>query len=151
MRLPLTVVALGALALVSACEKKPEPAPVPSPSVIAAGGVETLPTPFNEADLTNGRRKFVQCGSCHTIKKDGANLTGPNLHGVFGRKIGEVPEFKYSEAALAADFTWDGHKLDEWLTKPKDFLPGTKMSFPGMKEATDRRDVIAYLMIETSK
>jgi len=148
MRALLTAAALSAIAL-SACEKKAEPAAAPAGPILAS--VAELPAPFNEADLVNGKRKWVQCGSCHTIKKDGANLTGPNLHGIFGRHIGEAPEFKYSEAAQAADFVWDGHKLDEWLTKPKEFLPGTKMSFPGMKEATDRRDLIAYLMIESSK
>lgn len=146
MRVAAVAVGLAGLLLATSCEKKPE-AP--------AGGGDTtlaaLPAPFNAADLANGKRKFVQCSSCHTIKEGGANLTGPNLHGIFSRKIGEVPDFKYSEAALAADFAWDGHKLDEWLTKPRDFLPGTKMSFPGMKEADDRRDVIAYLMVETAK
>jgi cytochrome c len=146
MRLAALAIGLGAVLFAASCEKKPEAAAGDTNTALAA-----LPAPFNAADLANGKKKFVQCSSCHTIKEGGANLTGPNLHGIFGKKIGEVPEFKYSEAAQAADFVWDGHKLDEWLTKPRDFLPGTKMSFPGMKEANDRRDVIAYLMIETAK
>jgi cytochrome c len=145
MRVALVAVSLAGSLLAVSCEKKPEPAEAGDTALAA------LPAPFNGADLVNGKKKFVQCSSCHTIKEGGANLTGPNLHGMFGRKIGEVPEFKYSEAAQAADFVWDGQKLDEWLLKPRDFLPGTKMSFPGMKEASDRRDVIAYLMIETAK
>jgi len=143
----IAAVGLAGLLLASGCKKAPEPTAADGSNPALAA----LPAPFNQADLVNGKRKFVQCSSCHTIKEGGANLTGPNLHGVFGRKIGQVPEFKYSEAAQAADFVWDGHKLDEWLTKPKDFLPGTKMTFPGLKEATDRRDVIAYLMVETAK
>lgn len=143
----LSAAGLAALLLASGCKKAPET----TADGAANPALAALPAPYNQADLLNGKRKFVQCSSCHTIREGGANLTGPNLHGMFGRHIAKAPEFKYSEAALAADFVWDSEKLDEWLAKPKDFLPGTKMTFPGLKEPTDRRDVIAYLMIETAK
>ena len=108
-----------------------------------------LPAPYNAANLENGKRRFAQCRSCHTLPEGGPNLVGPNLHGVFGREIASKPGFAYSKAAQDANFVWDGQKLDQWLTDPRGFLPGTKMVFPGIKEPNDRRDVIAYLMVES--
>ena len=108
-----------------------------------------LPAPYNTADLDNGKRRFAQCRSCHTLPEGGPNLVGPNLHGVFGREIASKPGYAYSKPAQDANFIWDGQKLDQWLTDPRGFLPGTKMVFPGIKEPNDRRDVIAYLMVES--
>ena len=109
----------------------------------------SLPAPYNAADLENGKRRFTQCRSCHTLVEGGPNLVGPNLYGVFGRKVGGKSTYTYSQAVQAADFVWDGPHLDRWLSDPRGFLPGTKMTFPGIKEDADRRDVIAYVMVET--
>ncbi|MFN3584379.1 c-type cytochrome [Phenylobacterium sp.] len=109
----------------------------------------SLPAPYNAADLANGEAKFALCRSCHTITPGGANMTGPNLHGVFGREAGKVEGFKYSEAVEKADIVWDANHLDQWLAKPQTYLPGTKMSFAGLKDEKDRRDLIAFLMVET--
>ncbi|RZJ91741.1 MAG: cytochrome c family protein, partial [Brevundimonas sp.] len=57
--------------------------------------------------------------------------------------------FNYSQAVKGAGFAWDADHLDHWLANPRTFLPGNKMSFPGLDEATDRRDVIAFLKVET--
>ena len=108
-----------------------------------------LPAPWNEADLDNGRRAFARCRSCHTITESGSNMTGPNLYGVFGRQAGVHPGFNYSTAMKAANFTWDGERLDHWLENPRTFMKGTKMSFAGIPDATDRRDVVAFLKVET--
>jgi cytochrome c len=116
-----------------------------------AKALAALPAPFNAGDLANGEAKFALCRSCHTTNAGGANMTGPNLHGVFGRKTASVEGYKYSDALKNAGFVWDGAKLDEWLTKPQEFMPGTKMTFPGVKEAKDRTDLIAYIMVETSR
>jgi cytochrome c len=110
----------------------------------------SLPAPFNTADLSNGEAKFAFCSSCHTITPGGPNMTGPNLHGVVGRKAGSEPNFNYSDAVKNAGFTWDTAKLDQWLTGPAAFLPGTKMTYPGMKDAKDRTDVIAYLLVNSA-
>jgi Cytochrome c2 len=110
----------------------------------------TLDEPYRSADLDNGRAVFARCRSCHTISDGGPNMTGPNLYGVFGRPIATHPGFAYSDAAKAADFTWDARQLDEWLQNPRTFLPGTKMSFPGIPDATDRRDVIAYIEVQVA-
>ena len=114
-----------------------------------AATLAALPEPYHTADLKDGEAKFGVCRSCHTITPGGANMTGPNLYGVFGRKPGTHPDFNYSDAVKNATFTWDLPDLDKWLSDPKGFLPGTKMTFPGFKNPKDRIDVIAYLAVES--
>lgn len=127
----------------------PAPArPAPTPAETAAR-LAALPAAFNAADLDNGRRAFARCRSCHTITEGGPNMTGPNLHGVFGRQAGAQPGFNYSAAMKAAAFVWDGEQLNNWLESPRTFLKGNKMSFAGIADPADRRDVIAFLMVET--
>ena len=76
-------------------------------------------------------------------------MTGPNLHGVFGRKVGAVAGYTYSDPLKATGWTWDAAHIDAWITDPKVAVPGAKMTFVGLKDAKDRVDVIAYLMIGT--
>ena len=109
----------------------------------------SLPAPYDQADLDNGRRVFARCRSCHTITPGGPNMAGPNLYGVFGRKAGAHEDYNYSDAVKTAGFVWDAEHLDQWLAKPRDFLPGTKMSFAGVKNEKDRVDLIAFLKVET--
>lgn len=110
----------------------------------------SLPAPYNTADLANGEAKFALCSACHTITPGGPNMTGPNLAGVVGRKAGTEANYNYSDALKTAGFTWDAAHLDQWLTKPMALLPGTKMTFPGLKDPKDRTDVIAYLMVNSA-
>ncbi|ACG77602.1 cytochrome c family protein [Phenylobacterium zucineum HLK1] len=158
---PILATAVVAAALASCGKSSTEQAPgeAPAGSGQAAAPeltdeqaqkvLATLPAPYNTADLANGKAKFALCRSCHTITPGGANMTGPNLHGVFGRKAAQVEGFRYSDALQNADIVWDGPHLDEWLAKPMTYLPGTKMSFAGLKDAKDRTDLIAFLMVET--
>jgi cytochrome c len=124
-------------------------APAPSEAQIQAA-LAALPAPYNAADLENGRRAFARCRSCHTITPGGPNMTGPNLWGVFGRKAGTHPGFNYSKAVQEADITWDGERIDHWLENPRTFLPGNKMSFAGLPDADDRRDLVAWLQLNTT-
>lgn len=112
--------------------------------------VASLPAPYNTGDLENGEAKFAVCKSCHTITLGGPDMTGPNLSGVFGRKVATKPGYHYSDALKAQTFSWDAAELDKWLTDPKALVPGTKMTFVGFKDPKDRIDVIAYLKAETS-
>lgn len=127
-----------------AAPPRPEPTPAQKTALLAA-----LPAPYNEGDLDNGRRVFARCRSCHTVTEGGPNMTGPNLYGVFGRQAGGVEGYNYSNAVKTAGFVWDADKLDHWLENPHTFLRGTKMSFAGLADAADRRDVIAWLKVET--
>jgi cytochrome c len=112
--------------------------------------VAELPAPYNTGDLANGEAKFAICKSCHTLAPGGPDMTGPNLSGVFGRKVATKPGFTYSDALKAQSFTWDAPQMDKWLTDPKAMIPNTKMTFPGFKDPKDRIDVIAYVKAETS-
>lgn len=123
---------------------RPPPTPGQKTALLA-----TLPAPYDTADLRNGQRVFARCRSCHTITEDGPNMTGPNLYGVFGRAAGMAEGYNYSTAVKEAGFTWDAERLNSWLENPRTFLKGTKMSFAGISDATDRRDVIAFLKVET--
>lgn len=149
-----TVAAVLAVSL-AACGKSessaPTPAPAEAPKLTDAERTAILasyPAPFATANLENGAEKFALCKSCHTIVPGGANLTGPNLHGVYGKKAGLHDGFTYSDALKAANLTWDADTLDHWLTKPMEMVPGTKMSFAGLSDQKDRTDVIAYMMLE---
>ena len=75
----------------------------------------------------------------------GRNLVGPSLFGVVGRHSGQVPGFHYSEASRGSGLTWDPATLDHYLTSPRQVVPGTLMTFPGLQDPGQRRDVIAYL------
>jgi cytochrome c len=112
--------------------------------------VASLPAPYNGGDLSNGEAKFAVCKSCHTLTPGGPDMTGPNLSGVFGRKVATKGGYHYSDALKAQTFTWDPTELDKWLADPKTMVPGTKMTFVGFKDPKDRVDVIAYLKAETS-
>ena len=159
MRHALMLSVLGSCALLSGCgqgggEKSAEPGPAPAaehePTAAEKAAVlASLPAPYNTADIDNGKAKFAMCRSCHTIVEGGANLTGPNLHGVFGRKAGALENYKYSDAVKNAGFVWDAEHLDKGLAEPRTFLPGTKMTFAGLKAEKDRIDLIAFLKVET--
>lgn len=149
----LVALTLAGLAL-AACsqEASKEPARPTRPALTAeqkTALLATLPLPYNSADLQNGQRVFARCRSCHTITEGGPNMTGPNLYGVFGRAAGVAEGYTYSTAVKQAGFVWDAEHLNRWLENPRTFLKGTKMSFAGIPDATDRRDVIAFLKVET--
>jgi cytochrome c len=112
--------------------------------------IAALEAPYNEGDFEAGRRAFAQCRSCHTVVEGGGNRVGPNLYGVFGREIGAAEGFAYSQSVQDADFIWDGERLDHWLEKPRTFLPGNRMAFAGVRDETQRRDLIAYLMVTST-
>lgn len=147
----------AALLLLTACgdgggtAAEPSASPVRPASTDAekAALLASLPAPYASADLDNGRRVFARCRACHTITEGGPNMTGPNLYGVFGREAGHKDGYNYSTALREAEFTWDAERLDHWLENPREFLRGNKMSFPGIADAEDRRDLIAFLKVET--
>jgi cytochrome c len=87
---------------------------------------------------------FNKCKTCHSFDP-GKKKIGPHLQGIIGRKAGSVEGYKYSKAMKAADIVWDEANLDKYLTKPKAFVKGTKMSFAGLKKEAQRQDLIAYL------
>jgi cytochrome c2 len=107
--------------------------------------VVLAPPVARAADPGAGKDVFRQrCAICHS-DATGVNKIGPSLFGVVGRKAGSIPGYHYSDANEKSDLTWDVATLDRYLQHPRDVVPGTKMSFPGLPDATARADVIAYL------
>ena len=96
------------------------------------------------ADLAKGKKVFNKCASCHKIT-DGANGVGPFLFAVLDRDIGSVDGYSYSGALMDAEGVWSIDALNAFLTKPKEYAPGTKMGFSGIKKESDRANLIAYL------
>ena len=98
-----------------------------------------------DLQLKQGKKVFRKCKSCHTLDNGGRHRVGPNLYGVIGAKIASKDGFAYSKASKASDVIWTDENLDAFLTKPKEFLPGNRMTFVGLKKEEDRKAVIAYL------
>jgi cytochrome c2 len=97
------------------------------------------------ADPSAGQTIFkTQCGICHSPLQ-GKNMVGPSLFGVIGRKSGTVDGFHYSAANRNADITWSPEILEKYLIAPREVVPGTIMTYPGLKDDEKRADVIAYL------
>ena len=132
-------------------EPATETAPADGAEAAEAGSAQFagFPAPYASADYARGKRIFKQCKTCHTLEEGGPTVLGPNLYGVFGREVGAMEGFSYSEPLQEADFTWTPEQLDQWLTNPRAFLPGNRMSFSGVRRPDDRTAVIAYIMSET--
>ena len=95
-------------------------------------------------DAAKGKRVFNKCKACHSLKA-GKRKIGPSLFGVMGRKAGTSKKFKYSKALKNSGLTWTDENLDKYITKPRKFIKGTKMTFRGLKKKADRDNLIAFL------
>jgi cytochrome c2 len=99
-------------------------------------------------DPVAGQTVFNRCKACHDIGDNAKNRMGPVLTGVFGRVAGTLPDYNYSKAMVEAGangLVWTPETIDPFLTSPRQMVPGTKMNF-AVSDATDRANVIAYLM-----
>lgn len=102
-------------------------------------------TAFAAGDPAAGKSVFQStCSICHSVQP-GQNKIGPTLSGVVGRKTGSVAGYTYSPQNQAANLTWDAATLDKYLEAPRAMIPGTKMTYGGLKDAQKRADLIAYL------
>ncbi|HEX7712374.1 MAG TPA: cytochrome c family protein, partial [Sphingomonadaceae bacterium] len=98
------------------------------------------------ADPAAGEKVFAKCMACHTIDQGAPNGIGPNLYGTVGEDIGKGKGgFAFSDALSGKGGKWTFDNLDKWLTSPKAFAPGTKMTFAGLPDAKDRANVVAFL------
>ncbi|UPJ48537.1 cytochrome c family protein [Bradyrhizobium sp. 200] len=100
-------------------------------------------SPGYAQDAEHGKSVFGACAACHAT--DHANRVGPGLEGIIGRKAGTVPGFRYSNAMKNSGIVWDDKWLNAYLESPQKAVPGNRMPYPGLKDATDRADLVAYL------
>lgn len=97
-----------------------------------------------EGDPAQGEKTFRLCMTCHVIEPGGKKI-GPSLYGVVGREAGSLEGFKYSDAMANAGIVWTEENLDKYLANPREFIPGNRMAFAGLRKQEDRDNVIAYL------
>jgi cytochrome c len=111
-------------------------------ALVALAAAAALPVSGAGADAARGERLYDRCGACHSLDRD---RTGPRHCGLFGRKAGTVPGFAYSEAMRTSGIVWNAKTLDRFLAAPLEAVPGTSMGYAGIPDASERRDLIAYL------
>ena len=117
------------------------PAAAPEP----AEPVQPLPVLLASADADKGARVAKKCVSCHSFEKGDKNKVGPNLYNMFSRVRGSHEGFSFSSAMTEMGGKWNFADLDKFIAKPKDFMPKTKMAFVGIRKASDRADLLAFL------
>lgn len=142
--------------LLAACGSKPAEAPAADPASPTASppaqvqppAPEAVVAPVNFADLTGdavaGKRIFIQCQACHSMKED-ENRVGPSLYGIVGATAAHLPDFRYSEANKGSGIVWTEEKLFDYLKNPRAMVPGTTMAFAGIADPQKRADVVAFL------
>ncbi|WP_083392787.1 c-type cytochrome [Rhodobacter xanthinilyticus] len=148
-----SLVALNAVGSLLYSISVDEPASAPEATAEAAPSQTasaTAPAPAEAQvaalDPEAGAKVFQKCAACHTADQGGAARTGPNLWNIVARPVASAAGFSYSEAMLAqANEVWSPERLDQYLTKPKDMVPGTTMAFAGLSKPADRHNLIAWL------
>jgi len=102
-----------------------------------------------DGDAARGEKRFDECAACHSVER-GVNNVGPSLAGIFARKAGELPDFRYSPAMKRSGIAWSPQTLDSFVGDPQKLVPANRMPYAGMADASARADLIAYLR-ETTK
>ena len=111
----------------------------------------SLNTLLASADVAAGEKVFAKCAACHTVNQGGANGIGPNLWGTVGEAIAVGKAgFAFSDALKGKGGEWTFDNLDHWLKSPREFAPGTKMTFAGLGNPADRANLIAWLNTQGS-
>jgi nitrite reductase (NO-forming) len=124
-------------------------AATPPAQTTAQAPPRTSNTAAVDGHAAAGRQIYRKCQACHSLEP-GKNSLGPSLSGIFGKRAAEAPDYNYSAAMKSAKIVWDAAALDAYLLDPQQLVPQNKMPFPGLKTATERKDVIAYLAAASS-
>ena len=154
------VLGLAALAGLAACGKQAEDDAAPATNTEAPAAATPAAAAAPAADNTDtldgskfasftgtaaaGEKVFLACKTCHAVEA-GRNMTGPSMHALEGRKSGTIAGYSYSVANKNSGITWTNEKLFQYLENPQRVIPGTKMTYTGVKDPQQRADLIAYL------
>ncbi|MEO5971795.1 MAG: cytochrome c family protein [Sphingomicrobium sp.] len=145
------IVALGSSIIAGEVfhDERPETMGYPIEGVVVEGegGEAAKPIEFflASADPAKGEQVFKKCAACHNAEPGGANALGPALYGVMGNPVGGHPGFAFSDALKGKGGQWDWAQMSAWLSNPKKFAPGTKMTFAGLSNPEDRANIMAFL------
>jgi cytochrome c len=126
-------------------DAKEQPAKTEGQAIAAVSEGKGLPELLAAATIEGGQAVARRCVACHSFEKDGKNQVGPALYGVLGRDIAAVDGFAYSAALQGKEGVWDYQELDAFLANPREYAPGNKMAFAGLRRAEERADIILYL------
>ena len=113
---------------------------------VSAAAASDLEPRLAGANLKRGQMLYLQCKACHDVEAGLPHKVGPNLHGMFGRKAGTAPGFKYTEAMVSSEIVWTPETMDAWLRQPGAMVQGNGMAFPGIVNDADRASLIAWLL-----
>ena len=119
--------------------------------IVLTNTVDTGELMTTDGDLERGRKLYLQCRACHSLKENEPHKIGPNLFKIIGSKAGSMKGYNYSDAFSKSEIVWTIENLDLWLEKPYEIIPGNKMVFSGMRKQEDRNDLIAYVYDQTSE
>ncbi len=114
-------------------------------SIMGAAALLAAAGAASAQDADAGANVFKKCHVCHNIGEGAKNMVGPELNGVVGRKAGTVEGYNFSDANKNSGLTWDEATLTIYLKNPKAEVPGTKMTFPGLTNEDDIKNIIAFL------
>jgi cytochrome c2 len=101
-----------------------------------------------DGDPARGEARFQECAACHRLEA-GANEVGPSLHGIFTRNAGELADFRYSPAMKRSGVVWTAQTIDQYIADPQAMIPANRMPYAGMASASDRADLVSYLVKAT--
>lgn len=153
------IIALGLSSVSSKYFKADKPHAPETPGYVVEGVVSSeggeaevpIETFLATADLAKGEAVFKKCVACHTINQGGAHGIGPNLYGIMGLPVGKhAAGFAYSSDLANHGGNWDWANMNAWLTSPKKFASGTKMTFAGLSKPEDRANLMAWMNAQGS-
>lgn len=131
----------------SACGQSETPTSASEPAKVAtpvASSAAPKPT------VDRGAKLYKKCQTCHTLGEGERHKVGPNLFGVMGAQAGQKEGFAYSKTMAASEVVWTDANLDAYINNPREFMPGNRMTFVGIRKAEDRALLIEYIREETA-
>lgn len=126
------------------------PSPAQHQAASTGANVVTTKAAAQMTPLERGAILFKRCRACHTLDEGGRNKVGPNLWAIWGAKAASHDGFAYSKALKESGIVWDDETMDAYIRKPREAVPGTRMSFAGIKKAEDRQALMLYLKSKTT-